>query len=417
VAAAMWLQVMLPELKVLTQAAELVAMDLAPFLTKVEALQTQALPPFSDRSMALLAAISKQLLAAPAAKNYPQFIALGYWLRPSMLQRMKHSFESEMKEGFTPTPRGIALHLPPQNVDTLFVYSWAISVLAGNTNIVRLPSNLPESTQELCKLVMAALFHTGEQDRHVFCVYDHRSGINKSISARCDLRMVWGGDAKVRSVSVDPVNPGGLSIGFPDRQSFAVIDANHYRKMVAAEKDQLANNLYNDIFWFDQLGCGSPRVVFWVGDSKGVADDLYNRVANLAQTKRADFQLGVSLGKFALMNELLADGLVQRGHRYGPELDVATGELSPELVTRFHGGGFLASVEINDINDVGAIVNHRTQTIAYHGFDKKQIEIFSKSLVGKGGYRIVPIGEALSFGPVWDGVDLLRHMTRYILYR
>ena len=34
----------------------------------------------------------------------------------------------------------IAFHVTPANVDTLFVYSWVLSLLVGNANIVRLSS-------------------------------------------------------------------------------------------------------------------------------------------------------------------------------------------------------------------------------------------------------------------------------------
>ncbi len=35
-------------------------------------------------------------------------------------------------------PRGNVFHVPPANVDTIFVYSWALSALAGNHNVVRI---------------------------------------------------------------------------------------------------------------------------------------------------------------------------------------------------------------------------------------------------------------------------------------
>ena len=34
-------------------------------------------------------------------------------------------------------PRGLALHITPANVDTMFLYSFAVSLLAGNLNVVR----------------------------------------------------------------------------------------------------------------------------------------------------------------------------------------------------------------------------------------------------------------------------------------
>ncbi|MFC6804089.1 acyl-CoA reductase [Deinococcus caeni] len=40
-------------------------------------------------------------------------------------------------------PRGLVFHVPPANVDTIFIYSWLMSVLAGNRNVIRLSSREP----------------------------------------------------------------------------------------------------------------------------------------------------------------------------------------------------------------------------------------------------------------------------------
>ncbi|HKJ73370.1 MAG TPA: acyl-CoA reductase, partial [Alphaproteobacteria bacterium] len=77
--------------------------------------------------------------------------------------------------------------------------------------------------------------------------------------------MIWGGDSKVQAVSGIPIRPDGLSLGFPDRTSFAVFETAAYRDAASAERDALAQNFFNDVFWFDQMGCGSPRILFWVG--------------------------------------------------------------------------------------------------------------------------------------------------------
>jgi hypothetical protein len=405
------------DIKWLNKVAELEVILKEEFLVEVNALDAKAQAPFSQGAIALLSCLSKLLLHSSEAKAFPQFIALGYWLRPSMLTQMKQSFEATINKGQTPTPRGTAFHLPPQNVDTLFVYSWAISVLAGNANVVRLPSVITDATKLLSRLVITALVESGEFGRHIFCAYDHSSGMNASISAYSDLRMVWGGDAKVRSVSVDPVRPDGISLGFPDRQSFAVINANAYQELPPADRDTFAQRLYNDVFWFDQLGCGSPKIVFWVGESADAADDLFERIVGVAHKKQYVSQAAVSISKFNVMNELLADGTMESGQRYGAVLDVLKGTLTQELLSRSHGGGLLHSVDVHQLQDVACVVDRKTQTIAHFGFDQAALQSLARCLVSKGGYRIVPVGEALNFEPIWDGVDLFRSMTRMITFR
>ncbi|MCU0881106.1 MAG: hypothetical protein MUF14_00380 [Hyphomonadaceae bacterium] len=395
----------------------LVPVDMRDFGPQCDRLHARAVAPFADGSIRLLGVISRLLLTAPDARGIPQFTALGYWLRPSMLQRMKHAFDDTLRPGQVATPRGTAFHLPPQNVDTLFVYSWALSVLAGNSNIVRLPSQISRTTQILCTTIAAALAETGENERHLFCTYDHGSGLNRTISALSDLRMVWGGDEKVRTVGTDPLQPDGLSLGFPDRQSFSIIAAAIYADLPVAGRDQLANQLYNDIYWFDQMGCGSPRVIFWLGEIGDLADDLFTRLVNVARSKSYKTEASVSVSKYVRMNDMVASGVAQTGTRFGPELDVVNTSLSPALAAHHHGGGFLISTPLGSLEDILPTINRQVQTITHFGLQPPQLEQFAKSLIGKGGYRIVPIGEALSFEPIWDGVDLLAHMTRRIVWR
>lgn len=397
--------------------AEFDALPAEIFLNTIEQLQRSAIAPFSTSALLLLTELSKRLLADPAAKLYPQFTALGYWLRPSQLQRMKQAFEASALPGRTKTPRGVAFHLPPQNVDTLFVYSWATSVLAGNANVVRLPSQMSESTQVLCRIVVSALVAVGEWGRHFFCAYDHDSGLTSSLSAFSDLRLIWGGDRKVREISTHSLRPDGLSLSFPDRQSFAVIDTAHYQSLDASARDHLASRFYNDIYWFDQLGCGSPRVIFWVGKPLDLDNDLFGRIVEVAKGKSYPVQLGVALGKFAVMNDALASGTATGAKQFGAELDVLTARMMPGLATTFHGGGLLTSVVIEHLSDVAQIVDRKTQTITHAGFEENQLRDLSQVLVGRGGYRIVPVGEALNFEPVWDGIDLFDHMTRSIVFR
>ena len=47
--------------------------------------------------------------------------------------------------------------------------------------------------------------------------------------------------------------------------SFAVLDAARYRAAPEEERARIAAGFFNDLFWFDQMACSSPHVLFWVG--------------------------------------------------------------------------------------------------------------------------------------------------------
>ena len=385
------------------------------FMDAVNAVTDRKIAPFAPTAHELLKRLSARLLTRQEA---PQLTALGYWLRPAAIRRQQQAFETAMTRGHLATPRGMAFHLPPTNVDTLFVYSWALSLLAGNSNVVRLPSNRAPLTQWLIKALLEALEEAEDYERHIFCAYDHGTDLGRDISALSDLRMVWGGDAKVREVSADPVRPDGLSLGFPDRKSLAAINARTYATADTSARDKLAAQFFNDVYWFDQMGCGSPRVMIWVGSEEAIADlprDFYTRVADVTRSKGYAVETGVAISKFSYLNDMLAKGAGISGYRLDNTLSVL--ELDPEkpvMPARVIGGGMISNLRLDRLEDATGLMNRATQTITHFGFDEARLHRLAKAMRGRGGFRIVPIGQALSFDVTWDGVGLLECMTRRI---
>lgn len=393
------------------------SIDAADLEARIAALTFAAELPGDASRVAVLDEISRRILKDPGLRQAPQYVALGFWLRRASMQRLADSLAAEAKAGQVLSPRGVALHLPPTNVDTIFVYSWAMSLLAGNANVVRLPDELKPETRHLLGLVTAALDELGERDRQLFCHYPYDDPIERALARHFDLRLIWGGDAKVAKVSQVPIRPDGLSIGFPDRKSLAVIATAAYRGSDAAERDSLAERFFNDVYWFDQMGCGSPRLVVWLGDPADEAADFYRRVAALARRKAYQVEAGTAIAKLALGHDLLAEAVTDRHSAYGNALHVARASNPAEALQRPHGGGFLCDWVAEGVEDLGALATRSLQTVTHFGLATGECEALAKVLRGRGGYRVVPIGQALQFEPVWDGVDLIRHLTRVIVWR
>ena len=115
-------------------------------------------------------------------------------------------------------PRGLVFHLPPQNVETVFLYSWALSYLAGNANIVRLPHEISARMRAIVDLFLERLQAVGDETQ-LFVHYPSQGDLGARISAVSDARVVWGGDAKVALFAPLPLRNGGKSIWFGDRFS------------------------------------------------------------------------------------------------------------------------------------------------------------------------------------------------------
>lgn len=384
-------------------------------LKLVQAMIYRGWKPFDERSIDLLSAVSKQLLADPEARRVPQYVALGYWLRRAAVMRLQDRLV-DSDDSMIVAPRGVALHLPPTNVDTLFVYSWAISVLAGNCNIVRLPSIMSSDTQWLVNLVGSVIEENGQSDRHLFLQYDVGGALERSLASCADLRMIWGGDAKVLQANTVPIRPDGLSIGFPNRRSFAIISTTHYRAADEQARAQLVQNFFNDLYWFDQMGCGSPRVLFWLGEPGDLRSDFFDRLDNLARARGVEVPLGVAIAKLNEGMNLLAEDYATRFEHKSNRLDlVHLKEDQPKPISS-QGGGFLAHRTIEALGDVVGYVDRTTQTITHFGLANAQLRDLALQLAGRGAYRLVPVGDALKFDPDWDGVRLFSHMTRVVTF-
>jgi hypothetical protein len=123
------------------------------------------------------------------------------------------------------------------------------------------------------------------------------------------------------------------------------------------------------------------------------------------------------MAKLGLANDFLAEGVATSAQRYSNELQVAqVGDLEAAL-QRTTGGGFFGDARIQSLDEVRNFISRKVQTITHFGFSKGELIGLARSVAGLGGYRIVPVGEALQFETTWDGVPLLSHMTRRIVVR
>lgn len=391
--------------------------DDSELISRIEAMAFEGRRPLHESLIEMLGDLSKRLLQETDGRRAPQYAALGYWLRPAALKRLNARLgQSDLPDSIR-VPRGVALHLPPTNVDTIFVYSWAISVLAGNTNVIRLASGLSPNTDWLVSTVSSVVADHSEEGRHVFCHYPYGGETEEAISQQCDLRMIWGGDAKVGSVARTPIRPDGLSIGFPDRKSLAIIATDAYRAADTSTRDKLAAGFFNDVFWFDQMACGSPRLVVWIGEPGELASDFYRRLHRIVAERGYLIDTGTVIDKFLMANEMLARGVVTRYMHLGNSLDVTRTTDPTSAMTYSHGGGFLCEWVAKSMGDIPPVISRKVQTITHFGISPEDRLRLAQGISGRGGYRIVPIGEALHFDSTWDGINLFEHMTRRIVIR
>jgi hypothetical protein len=362
-----------------------------------------------------LVAFARRLLAPSVARRFPELASLGFFLRRGELEKTVAA--TTPAAGQLRFPRGVVFHVPPANVDTIFVYSWALSALAGNPNVVRISSRSAGAADAVLDALNATLADAdpaiAQTQRMV--TYGHDDAVTAALSLGCDLRVIWGGDRSVTEIRRHPLRPSARDLTFPDRASFAVMSAAGWHAADAATRRDAAIGLYNDSYWFDQAACASPRAVYWVGAADAVQRaqaELFELLADVVESKRTDIDAAMAVEKRVSTYGLAAEGVANEVRFQGNA--IATLELSsPELIPRrWLGVGTFPQARVESLAELVGIVERRDQTMSHFGFGTSELVEFAERLAGRGVDRLVPIGEALTFSSVWDGYDLLREFTR-----
>jgi hypothetical protein len=64
--------------------------------------------------------------------------------------------------------------------------------------------------------------------------------------------------------------------------------------------------------------------------------------------------------------------------------------------------------------DLLAFLTAEDQTASYYGIEIAEIHALARRLNGRGIDRFVPLGHALDFDRIWDGLDLLQEFSRRV---
>lgn len=364
------------------------------------------------RVVDFLSRFARKLLAPAIARRHPELGSLGYFLRPAELTRAASRLERPDALVF---PRGNVFHVPPANVDTIFVYSWALSALAGNHNVVRISSRSAGAAETVLETLNATLADAdpviGRTQRMV--TYGRDDTITAALSAWCDLRVIWGGDAAVDTIRRQPLRPSARDLTFPDRTSWAALSVPGWRAADPAARRAAVTGFSNDAYWFDQAACSSPRTVFLVGSgAQGVAEEFLALLGEVVAQRGWTVDAAMAVEKRVNAYGLAATGAAT-ALRF-PEnavtgLDLADVSDAPR---RWIGAGAFPFATVATLDDLVPVMNRQDQTFSHFGFAPAELRAFAAALGGRGVDRIVPFGSALTFSAIWDGYDLPREFTR-----
>lgn len=393
-------------------------LELGPLLDELTAAPPGQ--PYADDVMALIHAFATRLMNDAVAKVHPELMTLGFFMRKTELVRGRREHEARTARDVVIAPVGLVFHVPPANVDTMFVYSWLVAVLAGNVNLVRLSSRSSPIVDHLCGLLDELLARPEFADarrRVAMIQYGHDDDVTRAISARVDLRVLWGGDDAIAAIRRAPLPPHGRDLTFADRFSLMALAAPAVAALDEPGLVNLAEQIANDVFWFDQAACASPRLCLWIGSAAEVAtvrDRLWGAVVAAAAARGHRPEVATRMAREVFVHQAVLDGPVVGRTDYGAALTIVRVDRLDGLARAHPGGGLLFEAVAPSLASLERFVGRRDQTLTHFGFRHHELHDLAQRLAGRGLDRMVPVGQALAMHRIWDGYDLLAQLTRAI---
>lgn len=374
--------------------------------------------PFSEDVILFLSELSNALIKTKESRNFPDVITFAYWCRKSNITKLsKEYIHVKNRIGL-----GLVFHITPANVPVNFAFSFVFSLLAGNSNVIRIPSKNYQQIDIICETIRQ-LFR---EDRFkniaqntLLVKYSHSVEINSFFSAKCNARIVWGGDSTINQIRESKIPARSLEIGFADRYSFSIIDPTSIKSCTEKEIIRLAENFYNDTYLMDQNACSSPHLIVWKksdkSDTNAEKNKFWRALHQIAQKKYELDSIRV-IDKLTLM---CSDAInhpinqVTMTSNYLHQIKLAS---VPNTIVNLSGNsGYFYEVDIVELNELAPLIETKIQTITYFGLKKEEILnfILNNNLIGVD--RIVPVGKALEIGLTWDGYELINTLSRVIV--
>lgn len=373
--------------------------------------------PFSDSSLSFVKELSKRLMSVDR-KLYPEIFTAGFDIRDSVVTRLQNDFFSANDKKSIAKARGRVFHIPPTNVETVFLYTLVYGILSGCSNLVRLSERSGRASQFMIDQISASL----ELDLHeeiaittsIFKCSRESPMISK-VAIESDVRVWWGGDESVSNLKRLPSKPRAIDLSFPDRWSIALVDAEKFLNLNQKERSEIVSKFASDIYLFDQLACSSPKAIYWIGSSEKLAraiSDFDNELYNSAMLMDYDLPFANFIDKaISIASENDISNL--KVNWIGKEL--ASIQIKDNVQNHMeHSLGSIFHVSLNNLSELESHIDDRVQTIVSFGIPQQNLSDALVEFKGIGVDRVVSPGNALSFSSVWDGINLIESFTRKV---
>ncbi len=383
------------------------------YLVGNKKFENLSIKPFDDVVCNFLSSLSKNINNSNLLKDYSDIKTFAFMCRKSNIEKLKSKInQNEFRRGL-----GLLFHITPSNIPTNFAYSLLFGVLSGNTNVIKVPSKKFPQIDLICKFINVTLKKYKKVRKMINIVrYQNNDEFTKSISSKCDGRLIWGGDKTINEIRKFPMKEISRDIAFANRNSICLMNSSEILKLNKKDLNRLVQKFYNDTFLVDQNACSSPHVIFWYGNKTNKAKIKFWTELHYFAKNNYNLEYASSFYKYdRLLSDILTNTNYINHTNYGGYIyciNLKNKHINlTDLVSRW---GYFYQFDIKNINMVLNFSNNNTQTLTYFGFKKEMILKNFDLKYFKGIDRIVPVGQALDINLNWDGYDVINALTRII---
>ena len=364
-----------------------------------------------------LSDFSKALLSEQNIRKYPDVATFAFWCRTSNLNKIISNLGSiNLRVGL-----GLVYHNSPSNVPVNFAFSLVFGILSGNSSVVRLSSKESESS-ELIINVLNRLLEVpkySEIKKTIFIIkFERDDEVNNFWMSVVDGRVIWGGDETVAKMRTYPCKPRAREIVFPDRFSLCVINAIKIIESNDEDLKKLCVGLFNDVYIMDQNACSSPQLFNWVGSDatiKNAQDRLWPLFLEYVNSKHSLEPIQY-MNKYvdACRNAINNDNVLRVKHKDNLLFNIELSNFHEQQHNQRGYFGTIHEISIESLNELSSVIDDRYQTMTYFGFEVEELKSFIIASKLRGIDRIVPIGRSLDMDVIWDGYDIINHLSRTV---
>ncbi len=370
--------------------------------------------------------LSESLLTRDASvaafSNVPGVAFLADFLRKSNLcHLLKREFANidaldrfvrvDGRKGLRLVPRGLVCHWLAGNVPLLGVFSWAVSALVGNVNLIRLSTRQNDLVSPLLETLASRSEAGAQMASETAIVQFDRDDVDahRQMSEAADVRLAWGGKEAIEAVKTLPSRWDCEDIVMGPRVSLAVVDP-------ATITTRGVTRLASDVIYFDQMACSSPQILFLKGqrDASGINDFVEElAVALNAQSKQhprhpLDFSETYQI-QLDRVRVLLSGGMIRSDDQTQWTLAV----LDAPRSDIFCANRFLQLIPYAELDTVYENIPRNVQTVVTH-LGSDDFGEFSERAAQLGVCRFPTPGEGNHFELPWDGGPLASRLVRWV---